>query len=159
VQLQYSVLESLLQQQTAYSFNVFRDIINTEAPVLDVNTSGNWNGYPARRALRIKNISYDNGSFLDELLDSLQLTHTILPDLLPLLNLTDYKSSLMRLLGILVDSGLVKPKEYEQYFSKFLIEAKQELKKQSIAEKKKAIEKAEDNKDTKKPSHFIVMMR
>jgi len=36
------------------------------------------------------------------------------------------------------------------YFSKFLIEAKQELKKQVIAEKKKAIEQAEESKDDKK---------
>jgi hypothetical protein len=55
----------------------------------------------------------------------------------------------MRLLGKLVDSNLVTPKDYEMYFSKFMIEAKQELKKQSIAEKKKAIEKAEEDKEEK----------
>jgi hypothetical protein len=56
----------------------------------------------------------------------------------------------MKLLGEMVDSNLVKPKDYEMYFSKFLIEAKQELKKQSIAEKKKAILKAEESKEEKK---------
>src|SRR6185295_12699380 len=97
-----------------------------------------------------RNYSYDNGNFLDELSDSLQLTKTILPDLLPLLNLDDYKTSMMSLLGQMIDSNLVKPKDYDMYFSKFLIEAKQELKKQAIAEKKKAIEKAEQSKEEKK---------
>jgi len=55
----------------------------------------------------------------------------------------------MRLLGQMVDSNLVKPKDYQVYFSKFLIEAKQELKKQAIAEKNKAIKKAEEDKDEK----------
>ena len=74
---------------------------------------------------------------MDELSDTLQLTKAILPDLLPLLNLEDYKSSIMKMLGKMVDSGLVQPTDYEIYYSKFLIEAKQELRKQSIAEKKK----------------------
>ena len=46
-----------------------------------------------------------------------------------------------------------KPADYQIYFSKFLIEAKQELKKQAIAEKKKAIEKAEEDKEDKKNSY------
>jgi len=94
--------------------------------------------------------SYHNGSFLDELSDSIELTRVILPDLLPLLNLEDYKKIIMKLLGEMVDSNLVKPTDYEMYFSKFLIEARQELKKQSVAEKKKSIEKAEDSKSGKK---------
>jgi hypothetical protein len=42
----------------------------------------------------------------------------------------------------MIDSNLVEPHDYEMYFSKFFIEAKQEFKKQAIAEKKKLIEKA-----------------
>ena len=60
----------------------------------------------------------------------------------------------MRLLGEMIDSNLVTTKDYEMYFSKFLIEAKQELKKQSIAEKKKAIEKAEESKEDKKTTSY-----
>ena len=152
VQLQYTVLESLLQQQTSYAFKIFRDIVNTEPPVL-VASTGDYTPFLSRRIIDLNgnNYNFDNGSFLDELTDSLQLTRAILPDLLPLLNLEDYKSSIMRLLGLMVDSNLVRPNDYESWFSKFLIEAKQELKKQSIAEKKKAIEKAEENKETKKP--------
>jgi hypothetical protein len=57
-------------------------------------------------------------------------------------NLDDYKWKTMRLLGRMIDSNLVKPQDYEIYFSKFFIEAKQELRKQSISEKRKLIKKA-----------------
>ncbi len=155
VELQYTALESLLQHKTQYAYNIFRDMVNAEPPVLIAST-GSYADYsysspllPARSGF-----SFDNGKFLDELSDTLKLTKTILPDLLPLLNLEDYKSAIMKLLGEMVDSNLVKPKDYEMYFSKFLIEAKQELKKQSIAEKKKAIEKAEEDKEEKKTSSY-----
>ena len=95
------------------------------------------------RAYR-KKFSYDNGSFLDELSDSLALTRAILPDLLPLLNLDDYEPAMMQLLATMIDSSLLTPKDYESWFSKFFIEAKQELKKQSIAEKQKAIQSSSD---------------
>lgn len=157
VQLQYAALESLLQHKTTYAFTVFRDIINTEPPVLEPDAAGSdYSIYPPLSSLR-KSGRYNNnnGKFLDELSDSLKLTRTILPNLLPLLNLEDYKSSIMKLLGEMVDSNLVMPKDYEMYFGKFLIEAKQELKKQSIAEKKKAIEKAEESKEEKKTASYI----
>ena len=154
VELQYSALESLLQHKTQYAYNIFRDIVNTEPPVL-ISGSGGYSDYSYTSPLLPyrSGFSYDNGKFLDELSDSLKLTKTILPDLLPLLNLEDYKNSIMKLLGGMVDSSLLTPKDYDMYFSKFMIEAKQELKKQSIAEKQKAIEKAEENKEEKKNSY------
>jgi uncharacterized protein YbaP (TraB family) len=157
VQLQYPALEAMLQQKTSYAYNTFRAIINNEPPVLEFANS--YEDY-SRGPRRSSSFGYDgdyrysNGEFLDELSDSLQLTKTILPDLLPLLNLQDYKSSMMKLLGEMADSNLLKPQDYESYFSKFLIEAKQELKKQSIAEKKKAIQEAEDSKKEKKASSY-----
>jgi hypothetical protein len=156
VELQYATLESLLQHQTSYAFRVFRDIVNNGPPVLDMGeTGGKFYLYPPQSALwKARQYNYDNGSFLDELSDSLQLTRTILPDLLPLLNLEDYKGSMMKLLSELVDSNLVKPTDYEMYFSKFQIEARQVLKKQSIAEKKKAIEKAEESKKENRVSSY-----
>ncbi len=98
--------------------------------------------------------SNDDGKFLDELSDSLALTKNILPDLLPLLNLDDYKSAVMKILGEMADSNIVKPADYEMYFNKFLLEARQELKKQSIAEKKKAIKMAEESKEERKPLYY-----
>jgi uncharacterized protein YbaP (TraB family) len=151
IELQYTTLEVLLKQKTPYAYNVFRDIITVEPPVLDIGTknkytdyvSVNYRAYPS-------SFSFNNGNFLDELYDSLPLTRTILPELLPLLNLDDYEQPMMQLLGQMADSNLVKPADYQIYFIKFLIEAKQELKKQTIAEKNKAIKKAEEDKNDKK---------
>ena len=152
VKIQNSALETLLKQRTQYAFNLFRDIITAEPPVLD-NTINSYSLYPPVSAFNKVNdylAGISNGNFLDELYDSLLLTRTILPDLLPLMNLDDYKWPMMRLLRTLVDSNLVRQKDYEMYFSKFLIEAKQELRKQAIDEKKKSIEKAEEDKLDKK---------
>ncbi len=152
--IQYKVLEVLLQQKTPYAYNAFRDIVLNEPPVLDLDENNSSSDYTSMYRTVLKNTpsrySYDNGSFMDELYDSLKLTRTILPELLPLLNLDDYKNNMMQLLAAMVDSNLVSAKDYEIYFSKFLIEAKQELKKQAIAEKQKAIEKAEMKKEDKK---------
>lgn len=159
VELQYTILEALLQQETAHAYAVFRDIITNEPPVLNVNSVRGWNnnssplipGYGLSRRY-----SYDNENFMDELYDSLQLTRAILPDLLPLLNIDDYKYTVMQLLGEMIDSNLVSTRDYDIYFSKFLLEAKQELKKQSIAEKKKAIDKAEEDKEGKKNAYLSI---
>ncbi|MFN8291463.1 MAG: TraB/GumN family protein [Chitinophagaceae bacterium] len=161
IELQYTVLEALLQHKDQYAYNIFRDIITTETPVLDFSGMGrSYSDYVspgllARRYLSGGSGYYNDGKFMDNLYDSLKLTRTILPDMLPLLNLDDYKSSMLELLGRMVDSSLVQPKDYETYFSKFLIEARQELKKQTIAEKKKAIEKAEESKTEKKSSYSL----
>ncbi|MBL7744726.1 MAG: hypothetical protein JNN00_14740, partial [Chitinophagaceae bacterium] len=150
VELQYTILEALLGQRTQYAFNIFRDIITVEPPVLDVPSNNGYNdySYTIRSSGRGSSYGY-GGNFMNGLNDSLQLTRTILPDLLPLMNLDDYERPIMQLLGQMVDSGLVKPADYQPYFSKFLIEAKQELKKQAIAEKNKAIKKAEEDKEEK----------
>ena len=151
VELQYTILESLLQHETDYAIKIFRDIITVEPPVLNVNTNNNdyvlnnYNNFPKPR--NYFSSGYFNGNFMDELSDSLQLTKTIMADLLPLMNIDDYEKPIMSLLEQMVDSNLIKPKEYEMYFSKFFIEAKQELKKQAIAEKKKQIEKAVSKKE------------
>lgn len=150
VELQYATLEALLQQKTQYAYTIFRDIVMNEPPVLDIgdNNNNSWTAYPPLSNLNFSGrvTRRNNDNFMDELYDSLKLTKTIFPDLLLLLNLDDYEGSIMQLLGRMVDSNLVKAKDYEIYFNKFLLEAKQELKKQAIAEKKKAIEKAEQKK-------------
>ena len=153
LQLQHSALEALLKQKTQYAFDLFKDIITTEPPVLENDNSYRNNYLTSEFSYRrITTTSrFANGGFIDELYDSLQLTRTILPGLLPLMTLDDYKKPIMRLLRRMVDSNLVTAKDYEIYFSKFLIEAKQELKKQAIEEKKSAIEKAENAKTDAKP--------
>ena len=148
IEIQHAALESLLQQQTRYAFMVFKDIITVEPPVIEAGTGTANNEFNLNRfRLNLNprlwaNGNYDNGDFWDELSDSLELTRTILPDILPLLNIDDYKWRTMRLLAKMIDSNLVKTEDYEIYYSKFFIEAKQESKKQAIKEKKKLIEKA-----------------
>lgn len=154
VELQYAILEALLQQQTLYAFNIFKDIVTAEPPVIEFSPN---NSYPNLGLNRFRfgatptpwgKSKYDNGDFWDELYDSIQLTRSILPGILPLLNLDDYKWRTMRLLARMIDSNLVQSQDYEIYFSKFLIEAKQELRKQAINEKKKMIKKATDKNST-----------
>lgn len=157
LELQYTALGTLLQQKTKHAYAVFRDIITNEPPVLGVGP-GNIIPYSSgdfRFSMYSPYGNYHHGSFMNNLYDSLKLTRTILPELLPLLNLDDYKSGIMQLLGQMVDSNLVKAKDYETYFSKFFLEAKQELKKQAIREKQKAIDKAEKDKDDKMTGYAL----
>ena len=149
LELQYKILETLLQQETQYAYNIFKEIMLNEPPVLDIEESGSNTGYSSY-GNRGRRYDYENDSFMDDLYDSLQLTKTILPDILPLINIDDYRNSVMQLMAAMVDSNLLDKKAYEIYLSKFLIEAKQELKKQAIAEKQKAIVKAEMKKDDSK---------
>jgi len=153
VQLQQAALAGLVGQKTQYSFHLFRDIITSDPPVLETGNSNqsNYRTYSYRSIYTSS--GYPGGSFLNALHDSLQLTRTILPELLPLMTLDDYKKPIMLLLKKMVDSNLVKAKDYEIYYSKFLIEAKQELKKQAIEEKKSAIAKAEGEKTETKTTN------
>jgi uncharacterized protein YbaP (TraB family) len=164
--LQYRALEALLLQQTDYSFTVFRDILINEPPVLNVNTSGGAPSYPEAPSVVFEgtvdevdaatttttssffgNRSYADGSFMDELYDSVQLTAKIFKGILPLISVEDYERPVMNLMARLVDSNLVAAKDYEMYLPKFLIEARQALKKQQISEKSKLIREAQKEDD------------
>lgn len=136
IRLQYITLESMLQQETPYAYQAFGRIMRTDPPVYDEDLDND------------ADISY-GGTFLDQLSDSLDLTKTILPDLLPLINLDDYKSGIMELLATLVDSNRIAAPELSAYADRFVLEARQELKKQAVLEKKKEIEKAEKRKSKK----------
>jgi len=133
VDLQYKILENLLAQQTKFSFGIFRDIVVRDPPVLNLNFTYE------------KDDDYDEGSFLEGLYDSLELTSSIVNDLLPLVNIDDYKYPIIELMSKLVRAGFLSYKEYQSHSSKFLLEAKQAWKKQLIMEKAKAIEKAQKN--------------
>jgi uncharacterized protein YbaP (TraB family) len=156
VDLQYTALSALLHQQTDYAYKVFKNIMVNEPPVLDISNSNtstyttpkSRNVYPGYNNYKYDyDDDYEGQSFLDNLYDSLQLTATIFKDLLPLINVHDYEPAIMGMTAILVDSNLINAKDYEIYETKFLIEAKQLLKKQMILEKNKSIEKAQKNDD------------
>jgi len=141
VDLQYKALENLLSQQTKYSFSIFRDIVLNDPPILNLNSSpGNDENFVEE-------------TFLEGLYDSLALTSYIAKDLLPLINIDDYKYPIIQLLAKLVENNLMSYKEYELFESKFLIEAKQALKKQMIIEKNRAIEKAQKSSNVRGPNN------
>ena len=139
VELQYQVLESLLEQQTSYAFSTFKDIMIEEPPVIELSSGNDYQNNFSLRSLILSRTNYGSGNFWEDLYDSVKLTRTILPDILPLINLDDYKWKMMGLMGRMIDSNLVKADDYTTYFSKLFIEGKQELKKQMISEKKKLI--------------------
>jgi hypothetical protein len=93
--------------------------------------------------------NYKDGSFMDDLTDSVQLTAGIFKDLLPLININDYEQPMMQLIGTLLDSNLIHGTDYESYQPKILLEAKQLLKKELVTEKNKAIERAQKNQSAK----------
>jgi hypothetical protein len=154
--LQYTVLVTLLKMKNTASYNVFKDIMVNEPPVLDIESPGSNYGY--KRGNRgASGYDYDNGyrgsDFLGFLSDSVQLTRNIFKELLPLISINDYEEPITRLLTTMIDSNLVSAKDYEVYLPKFLIEARQLLKKQIISEKNKAIEKAQSEAGKQKNNY------
>jgi hypothetical protein len=153
--IQYTVLVTLLKMKNSVSYNVFKDIMVNEPPVLDIESSSSTYSYSYRRGGRSASGYEDDGDntgsdFLGFLADSVQLTKTIFQDLLPLISIHDYEQPVTRLLTSMVDSNMVIAKDYEVYLQKFLIEARQLLKKQMITEKNKAIEKAQSAQEGNK---------
>jgi hypothetical protein len=163
LELQYTALNALLRQQTAYSYQTFRDILLNEPPVLNVETNDAAavvappvdysNDYTTVDVVRGDDEYIGGDAFMDNLYDSLQLTATIFKDIMPLINVEDYEWPVMNLMASLVDSNLLKAKDYDMYLPKFLIEAKQAWKKQQISEKNKMINKAKVDEEDEKESY------
>ncbi len=149
--LQNAILETLLEMQTKKSFTAFKDLIVMEPPVVTDDNNNNYNyryndyslniGSLAKAMRNAKRSSY-SGEW-GPLYDTLSLAKTVFPDILQLINLDDYKGTVMELLTTMVDSSFIDVKEYEQYLPKFYVEAKQELKKERAKESQASIAKAE----------------
>ncbi len=158
VALQYTILETLLQQKTAYAYTVFSKILQNDPPVLNVDKPAP--AYSTRSYRSCEDYDYtdasnfSDGSFLDNLTDTLQLTAGIYKALLTLINSNDYEQPIMNLTAKLIDSNLIAPKDYEAYLPKFILEARQALKKQLIKEKSKSIEKKAEGDEEKKSYNY-----
>lgn len=111
-QLQY--LNVLVNQKTKYSYHIVGTLLTNNPPAINSN--------------------YQLSYLFLQLKDSLKLTATIAPDLLSLLSIEDYKDETIRLLGMLVDSGYLKPEEYISFLPELIIQAKNELKRQNSDE-------------------------
>ena len=81
--------------------------------------------------LEVINSNYQLSYIFQQLKDSLKLTATMAPALFSLLNIEDYKDETIRLLGMLVDSGYLKPEAYNSFLPELIIQAKNELKRQN----------------------------
>jgi len=81
--------------------------------------------------------SYEYGTLIDNLGDSLLLARQLFPELLQLSTLSDYKDDVLSLLVTLVDSNLINATDYESYFTKIYFDAKVELKKMQIKDEEK----------------------
>lgn len=150
---QHAILNALLAQKTSQSFMAFKELILQETPVKAGNEYG---GYDLNRSMRmlLRNMrqyrtnsnlvmpymgNYAGGWF--PLHDTLELTRTLFPDILQLLNVDDYKEDITNLLIRMVDSGQLKAADYEAWYTKLNIDAKQLLKKQISKEDEVNIEK------------------
>ena len=144
-ELQHSILNALLAQQTKNAFIAFKDLMLKEPPISDDQNEG-WTSYPplgrSEASISASMRYIDRDDHWNELYDSLALTRQMFPDFLQLITLDDYKSDVMNLLTVLVDSGYLKASDYETYFNKIYIDGRQLLKKQMAKEEKAKIEKA-----------------
>jgi uncharacterized protein YbaP (TraB family) len=160
--LQNVILEALLDNRTKYSFETFKNLILKEPPALLGNNYYNDYSYdrvdfdvvstaPSYSTYSSYGDGYRRsyGGRWFQLYDTLQLTSAILPELVDLMALEDYESTVMNLLITAVDSGYLKKDQYKQFYNRFLLEAKQLAKKQIAMEEKRAIDKASSEDDEK----------
>ena len=146
--LQNAVLDALLDMKTTASFTAFKDLIVTEPPALtsDNNNPGfryNVQIFSDAFTGNIKPKKRTNlyGSKWEQLYDTLSLASKIIPGMLDLMILDDYKPDVVKLLENAVDSGYIKADDYKQNFNRFLLEAKQSLKKEIAEQEKKEMNK------------------
>jgi len=146
---QHTILRALLSQRNKESFVAFRDMLVQNPPILDGESSnyrghGAWTSRSVRRMMDSRQFTltrhYDS-QWID-LYDSLGLTKAVFPDILQLLNVDDYKETIMDLLQEMVDSSYLKAADYETYYSKLFVEGRQQLKKQAAEEGQQEIERA-----------------
>jgi len=150
-ELQNTILNALVQQRTKAGFIAFRDLILQEPPIRDNDADYTPPVISRLSRVRMAKIVGMPRMYLDDgtdygnwpdLYDTLALTKVIFPDFLQLINVDDYKEDVMRLLRVMVDSGFLKANDYEQYFSKLYLDARQLQKKQLAKEGQEDIQKA-----------------
>jgi uncharacterized protein YbaP (TraB family) len=154
---QHAILNALLKQKTKSAFLAFKDLIIQEPPI----EAGEDTDYSDTRTViftsggKYRTVSgrgySGNWSILT---DTLSLAKVIFPDFLQLLHVDDYREDVLSILTIMVDSGYIKAADYESYFSKMYLDAKQLLKKQVAKESREKIERL--NRKGRSPSLFLI---
>ncbi len=113
---QNEVMTALARLKTKESFRVLKELMLVDPPIFEDNS--------------------DYSSFFGHMLDTLQLSARLYPEILQLSALNDYKEHILELLVSLVDSGYVKAADYTGYFPVIFIDAKVAWKKQQGKEEK-----------------------
>lgn len=142
---QQAILNALTSQQTKASFIAFKELILQEPPIVE-DESDDY----AEMTVRVRRyavtpapvIGRGGSGMWYHLYDTLSLTKVIFPDILQLMNVDDYEDDIMGLLKTMVDSGFLKAADYEPYFSKLYLDAKQILKKQVARQDKEKMDRA-----------------
>ena len=121
------VIKSLISNKTKESYEVLKEIMLRDPIVFE------------------SNYEYDN--LFQDMNDSLGLTAKLYPEMLRLLTIEDYKNSLLETLATLVDSSLIAPADYSDYYTNIYFDAKIALEKQQVRDEnllKKELDKEED---------------
>ncbi|HMK04596.1 MAG TPA: TraB/GumN family protein, partial [Ferruginibacter sp.] len=113
---QNEVFKALARHKTKAAYSLLKELILQDPPIFEDN--------------------YEYTGLFSSLQDSLILARELFPELLQLSSLSDYKDAVLSLLVTLVDSNIIKAKEYENYFSKIYLDANVELKKQRLKDEK-----------------------
>lgn len=154
--LQNAILDGLLQMRTRASFTSFKNLLLAEPPALASgdNAYDDYSGFNMDMMLEAfanENSPNKRSRFFgykwEPLYDTPALSATIIPDLLDMITLDDYKDDILQLLAHAVDSGYIKSDTYKQYYNKFLLEAKQQVKKKAAKEDEKEMDKLESDEE------------
>ena len=154
---QQQILYSLLNQRTTASFKAFEELITSNPPVelgSSYRNRDDVDEMPDMSEMLMKMLARNGNDLCDEdlpgsgrsrnwgqLTDTMQLTQKILPGLLNLMSLDDYQRRMESLVNDMADSGYVQASDLQSFYTKFLLEAKQEYKKALADESETAMKK------------------
>ncbi|MDA3615482.1 TraB/GumN family protein [Polluticaenibacter yanchengensis] len=157
-QFQIGVLKALLNQKNETSFNAFQELMTLNPPIsLDEENSRKlYGGYGfnvksyaegLNKRVRDENYVSRNETAISALYDTLALTEKIMPKLMDLIDLEDYKSDINQLLISLADSNLLSLDLVKPHANKYLLEINQSIKKAFAEERNFAINKKTNELD------------
>lgn len=112
--LQIEILRAFGHQNTKEGMERFRDMIIYDTP--------------------LSNDSWDISNIFYSISDSLELAATLFPEMLDFTYFDEYRNEVLNLLTMLLDSGIVEPKLYEDKVQTLTMEAGYELKRLKASE-------------------------
>ena len=113
---QNAVLRALAKKKSRQSYQLLKELLLLDPPVFSNN--------------------YEYNTFFNDIKDSLRLARQLFPDLLQLSTIPDYQDNVLGILQTLVDSNLIKGKDYETFYTRIWFLARLELKKQQGRDEK-----------------------